>query len=333
MKLNRQDLYYLLGFGFYGYEPKDNGLLLTKSHRQSKPLVDISFKVFNRDIVKQDSTSRTSSIFLEDDTVVKFLNEHGATTPKRYMPSVSPECAWSFIAGYFDGHGELGAKGTGFARISVRTPTSSVFDFISKNWQVKSNNDVLTAYDYKALDICGRMYANTTLHSADHFDRYMDMLNHKWTNKAWVGKNHSFEYMKLHPHAIEPTKTHVTDSGYDLHILELTHLYTTPFGAEVYQGKTEIAIKPIVGYSFDINGRSSLPKSGWMFMQGTGICDRSYNGEIQGTFLRLKNEPLPKLPWKALQLVPREAPLHASWVEKKDLGDSMRAGKGFGSTN
>lgn len=327
-RISRHDLYYLLGYGFLDYRTQDEKLILTKHRHHRSAMDELSFWLNN----KPAEVDQKLSILIDHEEITSFLQQHGVSTPKRYMPSVSDEFAWSFMAGYFDAYGEFSFKANN-PRVSIHSPVRDVIDFIAKHWQVRNHTaDRVIANGYKALDICGTMYKNVNLREIGKFSAFMDILNFR-PDKALVGKAHHFEYMKLHPNALPPQKTYVTDSGFDLHILELTKLYQVPGGASVYQGKTELAIKPILGYAFDINGRSSLPKSGWLFLQGTGICDRSYTGGVQATFMKLNDEPLPKFPWKALQLIPREAPLHADFVERRDLGESFRGAGGFGSTN
>lgn len=326
IKLNKYDLYYLLGFGFLDFHTKDGvgGVFLSKHRHFFRLVEEISFKLFGRNVVSRDNNLAT--IFFEDEEMTSFLGQHGVLTPKRYMPTIADEYKWAFTAGYFDGYGEFSFKNDN-PRTFIQSPVPSVIDYISKCWNVRTQYaDKVIANGYKALDICGNMYKDVSIRNPIKLDAYLDILNINTNKREDCLKR--FEYMKLHPTAIEPRKSRVSDSGYDLHIMELTKAY-----GNVYQGKTQIAVKPILGYAFDINGRSSLPKSGWMFMQGTGICDRSYTGGIEGTFLKLNDEPLPTLPWKALQLVPREAPIHAEFELKKDLGESDRGAGGFGSSN
>ena len=108
----------------------------------------------------------------------------------------------------------------------------------------------------------------------------------------------------------------------------MNHLY-----GNVFKVQTFLSVKPITGYTFDVAGRSSLPDTGWQFLQGVGICDRSYTGGISATFLKLNPDvPKPTFPWRCLQLVPREASIHADWEEVKSLGESDRGAGGFGSS-
>jgi dUTPase len=332
VKLTKHDWHYLLGFGFLDYQHQKEGLFLNKPYRLKKMVDELSFSLYGsvKTSIVGEKGQQSGCLLIDDRELAAFLCENGITTPKRYMPSISEEYAWSFIAGYFDAYGELSFK-HGNPRVFIQSPIVDVISFIAKQWQVNQNyKDKVLANGYKALDICGKMYENVSIYNAVNYNAFMGILNSKHKD---VDLSQTYEYVKLHPNAIAPHKTYVTDSGYDLHVLEMVKLYTTPWGAPVYQGKTELAIKPIFGYAFDINGRSNLPKNGWVLLQGTGICDRSYTGGIEGTFMKLNDEPLPKMPWKALQLVPRDAPLHAKFNEKKDLGESMRSYRGFGSTN
>lgn len=324
LKTNRHNWYYLLGFGFLDYQASENEILLRK--RAGSAMEEIA-GCFIQDL---KTSKGQATITIKDEDLKSFLGQHGVLTPKRYMPTISDEYAFSFIAGYFDGYGEFSFKYDN-PRLFIQSPVNDVIDFISKHWKVHTPYaDKIIVNGYKALDLCGMMYKNVTLHPSK-LNIFLDVLNYTPERQHLPKKR--FEFLKLHPGAVEPAKARVTDSGYDLHIIELDKLYNTPGGMAVYQGRTNVAIKPILGYAFDINGRSSLPKNGWTFLQGTGICDRSYTGGVEGTFLKLNDAPLPKMPWKALQIVPRLAPIHSEWDLKKSLGESDRGAGGFGSTN
>lgn len=326
MTISRQDLYYLLGFGFLDYRLVDEKLVLTKHRSYRYALEEITYKLFGRFITKGNGL--VLPLPIDNHEVATFLKD----APKKHFPVIADEYAWSFICGYFDGYGEFIFK-DGNPKIFVQSPNTGVIEFISKFWKVKTNfADKVNASGSLALDLCGKMYEKRNVKNPTIYNAFMDVLNIE-PNKAVVGREEHFEYMKLHPSAVPPHKTNATDSGYDLHIVEFERLYTTSFGAGVYQGKTKLGVRPIFGYSFDLNGRSSLPKKeGWQFMQGTGLIDAGYYGEIQGTFLKLDDREI-SLPLKAMQLVPRETPLRSDFKEVKSLGESQRGTGGFGSTS
>ncbi len=142
-----------------------------------------------------------------------------------------------------------------------------------------------------------------------------------------------FNYKLLSKAAVPPAFGDENDSGYDLHITELKYMYTTKFGAEVYKAITDVAVEPSDLKAFDLNGRSSLADKGWMFMQGTGIIDNPYRGNIMANMMRLTDEPLPKLPWRALQLVMRDKPSKVQPVQVETLNNTSRGEGGFGSTD
>lgn len=328
--INKNDLYYILGFGFLDFQNQDGKIVLSKTRPFSWIFDEIAARTAQSS--NRSAFDKQIHFTIQDEELEKFISQHGVFTPRRYMPTISDEYAWSFIAGYFDAYGEFSFKNDN-PRVFVSSPISSVIDFIAGHWKVKTpySNKVM-ANGYKALDICGSMYKNVSISAKSHLKEFLGILNYSGPRGSRL-LDHKFECMKLHPSAVEPIKSRVTDSGYDLHVVELNKLYTTTWGAGVYKAKTNLAVKPILGYAFDVAGRSSLPDSGWQFLQGVGICDRSYIGGIQATLMKLNDEPLPKMPWKALQIVPREAPIHAEFELKKTLGESDRGAGGFGSTN
>lgn len=323
-RLSQTELYYLLGFGFSEFTKTDK-LVLTKDKTHLPAMKDISYRLFNQYRVKNEKD--TVSIVIDDPDTVKFITEGGVLTPKKYVPSMSSAMKPVFAAGYFEGYGNFTPSDT--PRLFVKVNNIEVAKLLSEQWNIEPSSPV-TINGYKALDICGNISAHTPYQGSPKMSLFWDCLNLQTETSEL--KNKKFYYHKLSPKAVAPQKFRVTDSGHDLHVVELTKLYTTYFGGEVYRAKTELAVKPVFGQAFDIAGRSSLPEKGWQFLQGVGICDRSYTNGVQATLMKLSSEPLPELPWRCLQLVSRQAPIHLPFEERRDLGDSDRGNGGFGST-
>ncbi len=325
--ISQHDLHYLFGFGFFDFEKQPNGIVLTKRRCYIKVMEQFR----NICSSKLEADAGLVRLTIDDPEVIKFITINGGFTPKRYLPTLDEAYQWSFIAGYFDSQGEMTVGGQGLMTIKVVGPCQEVIEFIAKKWDIKPDHGkykILKVTGYKAIDICGKMYENTLIYYMPKYNAYFGQLNFQ----SELSAENKFQYCKLSENAIAPSKSRVTDSGYDLHILEMSKLYTTSWGASVYKAKTGLAVKPVMGYAFDVAGRSGLPDKGWQFLQGVGICDKSYTGELQATLIKLADGPLPKMPWRALQLVPRHAPIHAQWEEIKNLGESDRAHGGFGSS-
>lgn len=96
---------------------------------------------------------------------------------------------------------------------------------------------------------------------------------------------------------------------------------------------TGIAIQPPHGYYFDLVGRSSISKSGYMLANNVGIIDASYQGSIKVALYRLSDAtPELLLPARVVQIIPRKVP-HFEPLELSAFAmRTSRAEGGFGST-
>lgn len=333
-RLTQSELYYLLGFGFLEFNSTDQ-VVLTKRKTgvfasNFDAIKDISYRLYAQNRVVTTDKNVFSLAITEPD-VAKFITENGVLTPKKYVPTMPPSMKMAFAAGFLEGYGEFSFSSSHLTpRIFVRANHEGAANFLAQQWNVEPS-DKLIINGYKALDVMGAISAHTPYKESKNVQLFWQALNLGTYQNTL--KNKSFYYHKLSPKAVPPQKFRVTDSGYDLHVVELTKLYTTYFGAEVYKAKTELAVKPVLGQAFDIAGRSGGPDKGWQFLQGVGICDRSYTGGIAATMMRLTSDPLPAMPWRCLQLIPRQAPIHLPFEERNDLGDSDRGDKGFGSSD
>ena len=82
---------------------------------------------------------------------------------------------------------------------------------------------------------------------------------------------------KLHEDAIIPTKTHPTDSGWDLYALEDTMFY--PMETKLI--KTGIAIELPPGYDAQIRSRSSMAyRRHFIVTNGPGTVDNSFINDL-----------------------------------------------------
>ena len=137
-----------------------------------------------------------------------------------------------------------------------------------------------------------------------------------------------FTFKKVHPDAVAPHKTHESDSGYDLVLVQ--HLQTE-MGVSWYD--TGIAVQPPDGYYFEVYGRSSIARTGYMLANNVGIIDSSYRGTIRVALVKVNpNAPDLTLPCRLVQLVPR-AFIHLVPQQADSLDDTPRGDGGFGSTN
>lgn len=137
----------------------------------------------------------------------------------------------------------------------------------------------------------------------------------------------TFAYSLLTPEAFPPSKTRDSDSGFDLHLIDVKKSYgnVTVYG-------TGISVTPPTGFYFDLVPRSSMIKTGYMLANSVGIIDQGYTGEIMVALIKTDPDAEPlTLPVKMVQLIPRH------WYGLRPVCDTItpsdRGAGGFGSTD
>ncbi len=138
-----------------------------------------------------------------------------------------------------------------------------------------------------------------------------------------------FKYIKTHPNAIAPTKSHKTDSGFDLTLISVYKKYNN---VTLYD--TGIKIQPPDGYYFDLVPRSSIIKTGYMLANSVGIIDQDYQGNIYVPLIKIdKSKPDIELPCRLVQLILRKV-IDVTGKEVRDFDEETdRNTGGFGSSN
>ena len=136
-----------------------------------------------------------------------------------------------------------------------------------------------------------------------------------------------FLYKKTLPNAVSPQKAHHDDSGFDLVLIKKIKEQN---GVIWYD--TGIAVQPPKGYYFELVGRSSISKSGWMLANNIGIIDASYRGNIMVAMVRVvEDAPEIEIPSRLVQIIPRQLAL-MNPREVDELTDTLRGEGGFGSS-
>ncbi len=137
----------------------------------------------------------------------------------------------------------------------------------------------------------------------------------------------NFKYVKTLSNAIEPKKAYLTDTGYDLYLIEKIKEEN---GVIMYD--TGIAVSPPEGYYFEVVGRSSISKSGYMMAKNIGIIDESYRGSIKVALIKVNpNAKELELPIRLVQLIPRQLIL-MNGIQVETLDETTRGEGGFGSS-
>ena len=142
----------------------------------------------------------------------------------------------------------------------------------------------------------------------------------------------TFKYKLTLSNSIAPSKTHVSDSGFDLTAVSLTKKYGSQ--GEVCFYDTGVQVEPPWGWYFEVVPRSSISKTGYMLANSVGIIDRSYQGNILIALRKMSpNVSDLELPCRIAQLIPRRI-IHMNGIEVNEFNmTTTRGDGGFGSTN
>ena len=137
------------------------------------------------------------------------------------------------------------------------------------------------------------------------------------------------KFMKTIDRAIIPKKRG-SDVGYDLTIIKKIK----DIGSNTTLYTTGIKVIPDMGYYFEIIGRSSLSKSGYLVTNSVGVIDSNYRGELMISLTKHDNKkPDLELPFRCAQLLIRKF-INYHLIEDKNSFETntSRNEGGFGST-
>lgn len=184
---------------------------------------------------------------------------------------------------------------------------------------------ILKYFDVNNIDFLGKLYTNIENNYYDEYfyNNFTNLLN--CTTSIPVIK-----VLKTCEYAIIPSKTRMSDAGYDLTIISIYKNFSTK--TKLYD--TGIKLDIPNGYYVEIVPRSSISKSGYILSNNIGIIDQGYKGNLYVALTKIDDEmPDLTLPFKCCQLLIKKQ-IYANFIEtNKLLEDSNRNIGGFGSTN
>jgi len=179
-----------------------------------------------------------------------------------------------------------------------------------------------------ALEFIARVYKEVSTKKEDMIEMTNNYMRYKQLMYCWShNEDTTFKFVRTRQDAVPPRKAHATDSGYDLWLLEKVKEEN---GMVMYD--TGIAVKPPHGFYFELVGRSSISKSGYILANSVGIIDSSYRGTLKVALVKVNPEaPDLEMPCRLVQLIPRQF-LHLEPVEVEELDTTARGEGGFGSS-
>lgn len=247
------------------------------------------------------------------------------------------ELKWAFVRGYFDGDGSVDSprsrtNGTmPYPRCKIASTSTRLLEAIEAFCSIPCHRgpEHIEWAGNNAIDFMARLYDGAPMALLRKRSLYED-----WS--SWVpglrgrekyGRELLFRWVKSLPAGRPPSKTHASDSGYDLTLIEAGKRVGI-----VQFFRTGIKIQPSFGWYFDLVPRSSITKTGYILANSIGIIDRTYVGEVLVPLIKVDpSAPDLDLPARVVQIIPRPI-VHAAFIEVDSLDESNRGSGGFGST-
>lgn len=236
-----------------------------------------------------------------------------------------------FLRGYFEGDGSIRK-----VNYEKRSPECNICSYSDKMLtsineispkcsSLSFKNHSIAWYGVNALDFLGFIYNDSIFKMKRKYELYQNIAQWKPALSTYIDNNIYFQI--IDKDAIKPFKSRVSDSGYDLCLINKIKTV----GEVEYYG-TGIKVKPPFGYYFDLVPRSSITKSGYILANNIGVIDMSYVGEIIVPLIKIdKNSKDLELPSRLVQLIPRKIE-HFDVIQVDTLDKTERGEGGFGST-
>jgi dUTP pyrophosphatase len=263
-------------------------------------------------------------------TIVDDVRMH-LQCPVYFPHAINDQLKWDFVRGFFDSAGCISNIKDGYPKCSINNSCPEILEDIKKFSSIKCkiyNNFIRTDCEWagvNAIEFLEKLYTNASIYSIRNYKKFISLTNHS-TNSI-IDRLPIFRWSRTIEGAPKPEKNRFSDSGYDLHLLKKIKVQ-----GGVHYFDTGIQVQPENGYYFDLVGRSSISKSGWMLANNIGIIDASYTGTIIVALVKTDPEAFEiALPCKLVQLIPRKLILMES-VEVESLEDTERGENGFGSS-
>ncbi len=248
----------------------------------------------------------------------------------------------AFIRGYFDTNGNV-QKSLSNPKCILRTQDKELRNVIQDIITVPcvETDKGLEYNGINVVEFLHMIYKDAEYVKFNHlYGAYKSLLycwepsfiTHKYMENVlscfqYRGEGMTFKFTKTIENAIAPHKAHITDTGYDLCIVKKVKEEN---GMILYD--TGIAVQPPLGYYFELVGRSSISKTGYIVANSIGIIDASYTGSLKVALIKVNKDAKDiELPARIVQLIPRQL-VHLDAMEVNDLNDTTRAEGGFGSS-
>ena len=190
-------------------------------------------------------------------------------------------------------------------------------------------DDTAVWYGINALELLASIYSNIVTNPLQPWSQKTYNTFITWTIPSGMLRLRpiTFKWSRINDTVPPPSKNRFSDSGFDLHLVSKLK---EDNGVHYYD--TGIRVEPENGYYFELVGRSSISKTGWMLANNIGIIDASYRGTIIVPLIKVNPNASPlSLPLRLVQIIPRPLILMMG-TETSDLSNTARGTGGFGSS-
>lgn len=287
-----------------------------------------------------ENTSTGRQVYLPLDSpqiaqdVCKWLqldNENYALSETKLPLMEDSFLQWSFIRGLFDANSTLNTENVACTlKTSSREMLTAVKEFGKIPAAILQENQIcsLSLHNNNALDFLGNLYDQATYASKQNKEVYIALCTYiPGLNDITRQQALNFTWVKASDNAVPPFKERVSDSGYDLTLIDKVKQV-----GDVTFFDTGIKIQPGYGWYFDLVPRSSISKTGYMLANNVGVIDRTYTGNVLVPLIKIdKNMPELNLPARVVQIIPRPI-IHVQWQQVETFEETARGAGGFGST-
>jgi dUTP pyrophosphatase len=221
-----------------------------------------------------------------------------------------------FLRGYFDANGKINNN---LYIISIYSLFEDLIKYIPTAFNLDMNN-IITIKGCNLYEFLNSIYENANYYNSDNYNKYLHLFN---DNLPELKK--SFTYYKNNINAIDPSKNRVTDSGFDLYIIEKISQKNN-----LYMYDTGLIVQPEPGIYFDLVPRSSIIKKGFILANSIGIIDQTFIGTIKVALIKIDPDaPDLELPLKIVQIIPRQV-IQITPIEINDKNDIISTIRGIG---
>lgn len=151
----------------------------------------------------------------------------------------------------------------------------------------------------------------------------------KQWHKVITDQEITVKYIKLSYNAVEPSRSHEDDAGWDLTAIRMETIDHGTYGYLEYGTGLAIEIPP--GFVGKLYARSSISNTGLILANSVGIIDASYRGELIFRFKWIKDSKRYEIGDRVGQII-IERLVQTKWEIVTELSSSSRNENGFGSS-